>query len=56
MYIGNLVSACKELLDMFLHSRKQCNLKPYDVSNTGGQSHNDLMKNKFECFQQFQNI
>lgn len=44
----NLVSARKELLDVFLHSRKRCNLKPYDVSNTGGQSHYDLMKNKFK--------
>lgn len=48
IYMGNVVSVCKELLDMFLHSRKRCHLKPYDVSKTGGQSHYDLMKNKFK--------
>lgn len=56
LHMGDLVSACKELLDMSLSSGKRCDLKPYDVSNTGDQSHCDLVKNKFECLKQLPNI
>lgn len=51
------MSASHELLDLYSFIVESIyNLKCHDVSNTGAQNHYDLMKTKFECFEQLQNI
>lgn len=50
------MSASHELLDLCSFIVESIyNLKCHDVSNTGAQNHYDLMKTKFECFEQLQN-